>query len=118
MPSSPQERHARQMNEINRHSQELLEESPYVRRAFMKDLDTSSLDKFKSTSSQYRNYFYEEVVGRFTNNLAAPNPRSRKVYDEPKWVGYEVKMDVFEEVFAYGLLLLPKDLRPGRSHTS
>ena len=41
------------------------------------------------------------------------NPRTRQVYDEPKWTGYEVVLDVFPDVFAYGILLLPKDLKPG-----
>ena len=35
------------------------------------------------------------------------------MYDEPKWTGYEVVMDVFPDVIAYGVLLLPKDIRPG-----
>jgi hypothetical protein len=34
------------------------------------------------------------------------------VYDEKTWTGYEVKLDVCEDVFAYGILLLPKDLKP------
>jgi cephalosporin-C deacetylase-like acetyl esterase len=41
------------------------------------------------------------------------NPRSRQVYDEKTWTGYEVVLDCYEDVFAYGILLLPKDLKPG-----
>ena len=41
------------------------------------------------------------------------NPRTRVVYDEPKWTGYEVMLDVYPDVFAYGILLLPKDMKPG-----
>ena len=41
------------------------------------------------------------------------NPRTRQVYDEPTWTGYEVMLDVYPDVFAYGILLLPKDLKPG-----
>ena len=41
------------------------------------------------------------------------NPRTRLIYDEPKWKGYEVVLDVWKDVFAYGILLLPNDLEPG-----
>jgi len=35
------------------------------------------------------------------------------VYDEKMWTGYEVMLDVYPDVFAYGILLLPKDLKAG-----
>ena len=57
--------------------------------------------------------FYDEVIGRFHDKPLPPNPRTRKAYDAEKWTGYEVVLDVFPEVFAYGILLLPKDLKPG-----
>ena len=34
-------------------------------------------------------------------------------YDEPKYTGYEVVMDVFPDVIAYGILLLPKGIKDG-----
>jgi cephalosporin-C deacetylase-like acetyl esterase len=40
------------------------------------------------------------------------NPRSRQIYDEPTWTGYEVVIDVFPDVFAQGILLLPKGMKP------
>jgi cephalosporin-C deacetylase-like acetyl esterase len=33
--------------------------------------------------------------------------------DAPRFRGYEVVLDVWPDVFAYGILLLPKDLKPG-----
>jgi hypothetical protein len=41
------------------------------------------------------------------------NPRTRQILDEPKFRGYEVMLDVWPGVFAYGILLVPKDIRPG-----
>jgi hypothetical protein len=41
------------------------------------------------------------------------NPKSRELYDTPKWKGYEVTLDLYPDVYAYGILLLPKDLKPG-----
>jgi dipeptidyl aminopeptidase/acylaminoacyl peptidase len=34
-------------------------------------------------------------------------------YDKPKWSGYEVMLDVEPGIFAWGILLVPKDLKPG-----
>jgi len=41
------------------------------------------------------------------------NPRTRLIIDEPLWKGYEVLLDVWEDVFVYGILLLPNDLQLG-----
>jgi hypothetical protein len=49
-------------------------------------------------------------MGRFEDPLVAPNPRARKVYDNAKWTGYEAVLDVWEDVFAWGILLVPKDI--------
>jgi len=43
----------------------------------------------------------------------AANARSRKIDDKPKWTGYEVMLDVFPDVFAWGYLLVPKDIASG-----
>ena len=45
--------------------------------------------------------------------LNPPNPRTRLIYDEPKFTGYEVVLDVWPDVFAYGILLVPNDIRAG-----
>jgi dienelactone hydrolase len=109
----PAARHQRQLHELDRHNQFLLRESPYVRQQFMAKLDTSSLAKFEQSAEPYREHFYREVIGRFDEPLLPPNPRSRQAYDEPKWTGHEVVLDVFPDVIAYGVLLVPKGLKPG-----
>ncbi len=35
------------------------------------------------------------------------------LYDEPKYRAYEVTLDIYPDVFAYGILALPKDMKPG-----
>ena len=106
-------RQARQLHELDRHNQQLLVESADVRREFMKKLDVSSLDAFTKTVEPYREFFANEVIGRFDLAPLPPNVRSRKIYDEPKLTGYEVVMDVFPDVIAYGILLLPKGIKDG-----
>ena len=106
-------RQERQIHELDRHNQRLLVESADVRREFMKKLDVSSLDAFNKTVEPYRDYFANEVIGRFDLAVLPPNVRSRRIYDEPLFTGYEVVMDVFPDVFAFGILLLPKNIKEG-----
>ena len=106
-------RQARQLHELDRHNQQLLVESADVRREYMKKLDVSSLDAFTKTVEPYREYFANEVIGKFDMPPLPPNVRSRRIYDEPKLTGYEVVMDVFPDVIAYGILLVPKGIKEG-----
>ncbi len=112
----PQPRKERQQHEIDRHNQWLLSESPYVRAKFMKELydaaDTKSLEKYDQVRKKYRDIFAKEVIGQFDDKLLPANPRSRKTYEGDGWTGYEVVLDVFPDVIAYGILLVPNDLKP------
>ena len=103
-------RQQRQLHELDRHNQQLLVESANVRREFMKKLDVSSIDAFTKTAVPYRESFATEVIGRFDLAPLPPNVRSRRIYDEPKFTGFEIVMDVYPDVIAYGILLLPKGI--------
>lgn len=107
-------RQRRQLHELDRHNQWLLAESPYVRQQFLKPLleATKSLEAYQAEAEKFRRLFAEEVIGRFDYPLLPANPRTRKLFDEPAWTGYEVVLDVFPDVIAYGILVLPKDLKP------
>lgn len=107
------EREDKLVHQMDVHNQWLLRESPFVRAEFMKKLDTSNLDAYKKSVEDYRKIFRDEVIGSFDYPLLPFHARSRKVYDREKWTGYEVVLDVWEDVIAYGILLLPKDLKPG-----
>ena len=56
-------RHSRQMHELDRHNQQLLVESPYVRKKFMAKLKTDSPEAFQESQKFYRDYFSEKVIG-------------------------------------------------------
>ncbi|MEZ6138003.1 MAG: dienelactone hydrolase family protein [Pirellulaceae bacterium] len=120
------ERQSRQFQEIEEHNERQLEASADIRRGFMNlgnrladkpdgrfKLDMSSPDAYQTSVEPYRDYFREEIIGHFDYPLMEFNPRSRILYDKPTWTGYEVVLDVFPHVFAYGILCLPKDLKPG-----
>jgi dienelactone hydrolase len=68
---------------------------------------------FIEASHGYRAYFNQEVQGRFQDDLLPANPRTRLIYQTDQWVGYDVVLDVFPDLVAWGVLLLPQDLQPG-----
>jgi dienelactone hydrolase len=111
----PGPRQKRQFDQLVAFTQKLLLESGDRRNeTFWKKLDLSSLENYEKSTQPFRKQLWEEVIGK----LPAPakstmNPRSRQIYDEPKWKGYEVTLDLYPDVFAYGILLLPKDMKEG-----
>src|SRR5207244_4014256 len=107
------ERHHRQFDQLVAFTQKLWRDSDAVRKEFWKKADYKSLEAYEKSTEWYRDYFHTEVIGKLPEPTMPMNPRTRQVYDEPKWTGYEVMLDVYPDVFAYGILLLPKDLKPG-----
>ncbi len=106
-------RQQRLIHAWNRHTQKVLLESPHIRKEFFKALDTSSLESFQETIEPYRTQFRDEIIGHFKDPLLPMHPRSRQVYQGKNWTGYEVVLDVFEDVIAYGILCLPDDIKEG-----
>ena len=113
IPRHIESRQLRQNEEIDRHNQALLRESAFVRKKFFKKLNTSTIEKYESSVEAYRKIFREDVIGEFDIPLLPFNARSRKSWDNEKWTGHEVVLDVFPGVLAYGVLLLPKGLKAG-----
>ena len=107
------ERLKRQFDELVGFTQKLVRESPKQRAQFWATADISSPTRWKESTEPHRRFVWDEVIGRMPAPSLPANPRSRLIYDEPKFRGYEVMLDVWPDVFAYGILLLPKDLKPG-----
>lgn len=126
---SEDERQLRQVKEIEDHLQWLVRVSDQERNRFFlykvmpefgkRSWSTKpyhpyfSPDKFIEQGKEYRKFFHEEILGRFEDSLLPPDPRTRKIYNKERWSGYEVVLDVYPELFAWGILLIPKDVKPG-----
>ena len=107
-------RQKRQFMQLVNLTQRFLREAASRRKQFFWDkTDTSSLTQWEETCKDAKTYFWNDVIGRCPPPDVPANPRTRLIYDEPNWKGYEVVLDVWENVFAYGILLLPNDLQPG-----
>ena len=110
----PDQRQERQVGQLVEHTQRLLRLSDGPRdEFFLKKVRTTPLSEYQADCERYRSNLWDEVIGRFPKATLPVNPRSRKIYDKEKWTGYDVMLDVWPDVFAWGVLLLPKDLKPG-----
>ena len=107
-------RQKRQFMQLVNLTQRFLREAATRRQQFFwEKTDTSSLKQWEETCKDAKAYFWDEVIGKCPPPDVPANPRTRLIYDEPRWKGYEVVLDVWNSVFAYGILLLPNDLQPG-----
>lgn len=125
----PVERQLRQVRELNDYTQLLVRDSDRTRDAFFLHkllpefanvpwnynltFPLKSADAFAAGAKDYQRMFWENILGKLDDPLPALNPRARLVYDQPTWTGYEVVLDVGNEGFAWGVLLLPKGMKPG-----
>ncbi len=122
-------RHARLFQEMENHVQRLVQRSEHVRDdaflfSIMPELELSKWstepqhpthppEKFIEGAKRYRELFRDETMGRFDEPLLPFNARTRVVKETDKWIAYDVVLDVYPELFAWGLLVVPKDLKPG-----
>ena len=109
----PAARQKRQLRQLVDFTQRLVRRSEFTRREFFSKADTSSLEDWEQTTEPYRRVFWEEVIGRMPPPSEALAAERRRIYDKPAFTGYEVVLPVWPDVFAYGILLVPKDLKPG-----
>jgi cephalosporin-C deacetylase-like acetyl esterase len=125
----PIQRHDRLFRELETHVQSLVERSDAVRdELYLYRADPRlrpgnwsttrshpTLDPraFVEASHAYRLRFAQEAMGRFDEPLLPLNPRTRKISETNAWTAYDVVLDVYPELFAWGVLVLPKDIQPG-----
>lgn len=99
------ERQRRQVSELVNYTQRLLRQSHRVREQRFAGINPETIEKI-------RNDVYETLIGKIPHPTIRPNPRTRKVIDEPEYTGYEVVLDVYPDVIAAGILLLPTGMPP------
>jgi dienelactone hydrolase len=126
---NPAARQIRQLKQLETHVQSLVRQSEHLREKFFLQkvlpetsdrtwttrLDHAKLPAapFVEAAKKYRRYFREEILGQFDDSLLPPNARTRKIYAREKWTGYEVVLDVWPDVIAWGVLLVPNGIAPG-----
>ena len=110
----PQLRQQRQFNEAVDFTQNLLGPAVKNRQAAVwSKLNTSSLDALKKSQEPARQRFHEDIIGKLPESKAPLNPRTRLMYETPKYKAYEVVLDLNEDVICHGILLVPIDIKAG-----
>jgi dienelactone hydrolase len=113
----PRRRRDRIVRQIIAHTQVALAAAEHRREQFWASADRTSATAFALSADRYRRRFARHVIGELPAPRGRLNPRSRLVYDTPKFRGYEVVLDVYgtgaAHVFSYGILLVPKGIRRG-----
>src|SRR4051812_1133770 len=113
-PIPTDERQKQQVLELVEHTQKLLRLSESARDQFVwQKLKTSSVSDYETSMRPLMQLFSDEVMGRLPAPTVPANPQTKKSYDEAAWTGYDLTLDLYPDVFAWGVLLLPKDLKPG-----
>ena len=109
---SAESRRLEWLNGLDRWQQRKLDLIQYERDSHWKNLDTSTPEKFAQSVEPYRDEFRHQIIGHWDIEKKPLAPRTRLVYEREKWRGYEVVLDVFDDVIAYGILLVPKSTEP------
>ncbi len=108
------ERQERLVREMEKHTQNLLSLASSVRDDFLwSKVKPNTTNEWQAAMRGYQTKLWDETIGRIAKGTNELNPRTRKIYDKPKWTGYDVVLDVQNSVYAWGYLLLPKGMKPG-----
>lgn len=94
-------------------TQNLLRTSELRRFELWKAADPQKPEAFAAERDRLRQVFWNDLMGRMPEPTEPLAAESKLVYDEPGFRGYAVKIPVYSDVYAYGVLLLPRDLKPG-----
>jgi dienelactone hydrolase len=103
----------RQVRETEDHVQRLVGASRANRDRLWSEVRDTTPEEWRRNAEPLAQRFLHEVLGVLPEQRVPLNLRARKSWDEPLWNGWEIQFDVRPEFFGYGVLLVPKDLKPG-----
>lgn len=107
-------RQRRQVKELEVFTQTLVAQAEPDRAAFFwQKLKPTAPAQWSPAVQSFKTTFWNEVIGRLKGADVPAHPRSRPLLDRPTWTAHEVVLDVRPDIFAWGVLLLPKDLKTG-----
>ncbi len=110
----PQARQKRQFEEAVTFTQTLMGPAVVKRQAHVwSKLNGVSIDAMKKAQEPLRRQFHEEIIGKLPESKAPLNPRTRLMYETPKYKAYEVVLDLNEDIICHGILLVPTGIKAG-----
>lgn len=111
---SADDRQRRQVKELESFTQNLLRVATYARDdLFWAKAKVPNAAAWDVARKPWQSNFWHTVNGKFSAPSLPAHARSREILNTDKFTGYDVTLDMWPDVFAWGILLLPKDLKPG-----
>ena len=115
--ATARDRMRRQVEEMSRFTQTLLERSAAVRSKDWQDVIAAAQAKdagrAEAALAEHRERIRQDLIGLIPDPLLPLAARSRQILDDPAFTGWEVTIDVFPDVIAGGILLVPKGIPAG-----
>lgn len=111
--SGGEARFGRQFDQLVEYTQRLMRDGEFRRAEFWSKAAGGDEASWVTSCQWHRDYFRDEVIGRLPKPTAPMAAKSRRVFDEPKYVGYEYTLGIHPDVFASGILLVPKGVSGG-----
>jgi dienelactone hydrolase len=108
----PVKRQERTVKCMEQHVQNVLQLCERTRNKTYWDGLEGDAARQKPVKDKFREQFHE-VIGKLPVPAMPVNPRARLLHDNAKLSSYEVMLDVWPDVFAWGILIIPKDIKPG-----
>jgi dienelactone hydrolase len=106
--SDAAERAKRQFTELVEDTQVVMRESEYTRKQFWAEASRTDSAAWRASSANYRERMSRDLIGKLPPATLPANTRSRLYCETPDYIGYEVRLDVYPDVFAQGILLVPR----------
>ena len=97
-------RMGRMVEQMVGHTQLLLRDCEYERKEFVENY---------TNQEKIRDYFKQELIGWLDDDFLPMNVSTKLFDDQPGYTCYDVLMDVLPDVKLWGILCIPKDIKPG-----
>ncbi len=119
----PKDRQHRAVKELEDFTQRLVRDCEHTRATnFWNANRAPNAAAWQEAVPKLRQQFDADVIGKWTNSPLPLNPRTRRALSSSNqplvdvsapFTAWDVQLDVFPDVFAWGVLLVPKDIKPG-----
>ncbi len=111
----PETRQMRAVRGMERYIQRLLQLCEHTRiENFWEKIQQDTATNSK-TKEALREKFHHQI-GYLPDPHIPFNPQSRVLKETGLWTQYEIKLDVMPNVFAWGILIVPKNISEGEKH--
>jgi len=115
--TAARDRMRRQVDELSRFTQRVLERSATVRAKAWHDVSAAAQAKDAAKAgaaiNAHRERIRRDLIGVISEELVPLAAKSRQILDDPAFTGWEVTIAVFPECCAGGILLVPKGIAAG-----